>query len=251
MQAEEIIDTTYARHKRAALMFSGGKDSLAVLELARPHWGNTAVVWVDTGAQLPEIHALMDKFAAELPYLFIVKSNQPAQVLEFGHPVDVLPVWYSQLGQAIGGAKGIKMQSWMDCCKANVWTPSYEFVKSLGVTALLRGQRADERFTAPTRSGEVHDGIELVYPIQDWTHDNVLEYLTGLGHTEERLQLGHSSLDCWDCTAFVGETADRLAYLRAHHPEKAKKVYATLQNIAVVTQHAVDDLTKALGEQHG
>lgn len=251
MTANEILDSVMARHDRVALMFSGGKDSLAVLELARPHWDRLAVIWVDTGAQLPEVHAMMDKFKTELPAFFIINSDQPRNIREHGLPTDILPVWNTTRGMSIGGPRDLHLQDWTNCCEANIWRPSIDFIKALGCTAIVRGQRNDERFTAPTRNGDVLEGIEVCYPIQSWTHDEVLDYLAGCGYSEERFQLSHSSLDCWSCTAFAAETPDRLAYLKKHHPEKAKKVFASLNEIRVVVQNEVDALAKSLEVANG
>lgn len=248
------IKSVFRRHERAALMLSGGKDSLAVFELVRNagFLDRTAVVWVDTGAQLPEIHALMDAIKLQTPYFFVCHTDQPGQTAAHGAPVDILPVWNSVLGQAIGGDKPTKLQSWLDCCGANIWYPSYEFVKGLNVTALLRGQRNSEQFKAPTRSGQIYDGIELIYPIEDWTRDETLAYLAQQGYQiDDRLQLGHSSLDCWSCTAFASATPDRLAYLGKRHPEKAQKVFAALEEIRVVIQNELGALTRTLETVNG
>jgi 3'-phosphoadenosine 5'-phosphosulfate sulfotransferase (PAPS reductase)/FAD synthetase len=248
MIAEDIIDDAFERHEYVALMFSGGKDSLALLELTRPYWSRTPFIWVDTGATLPEIRALMVKVQEAVPYFLVVHSDQPRQIAAHGHPVDTLPVWHTSLGQSIGGPQSIKLQSWADCCNSNLWQPSWDYLKSLGLKAVFRGQRNDDRLRAPTRSGDVLDGVELIYPIQDWSTEQVLQLLDDAGWNDERLQLDHSSLDCWSCTAFIGKTNDRLEYLRKHHPDKARQVYRTLKEIRVVLQEQIDTLTHTIME---
>ena len=248
MMALERLKDCFKRHDRVALFFSGGKDSLATLLLAEEYWGKVAVVWVDTGAQLPEIHDIVAKFKKAIPNFFIVRSNQPENIRTYGYPVDVLPVWSTLTGQSIGGMRPLKLQSWLDCCAENIWKPGYEFSKALEVTAIIRGQRQDERYTAPTRSGEVFEGVELVYPIEEWTKDEVLEYLEEKGYKNERLDLSHSSLDCWNCTAFVPETGDRLRYLRKNHPEKAAKIFPIFQAIVAETKRDLNLVSAGIEE---
>ena len=45
----------FNRHEKIALMFSGGRDSLACLELYRDYLDKMTLIWVNTGANFPEI----------------------------------------------------------------------------------------------------------------------------------------------------------------------------------------------------
>ncbi len=46
--------SAFARHKRIAFQFSGGRDSTAALYLLRAYWSRMTVIHLDTGDQFPE-----------------------------------------------------------------------------------------------------------------------------------------------------------------------------------------------------
>jgi 3'-phosphoadenosine 5'-phosphosulfate sulfotransferase (PAPS reductase)/FAD synthetase len=199
-----------------ALEFSGGKDSLACLYLYRDagKLEETVVLWVNTGDAYPETIAQMQRVREWVPHFHEVKSDQPSVIAEFGFPSDVVPGLNTRLGQACTGESGVRIQSFMDCCARSVWLPMHEAVKALGVTRVVRGQRNDERRRAPIKSGHVEDGIEYLFPIEDWTEQQVYEYLQSVDadlpayYREER-----TSRDCMHCTAYLDESAERIRNL--------------------------------------
>lgn len=52
---EETIADAIERYGRVALAFSGGMESLLLLELARPHRDRVTVIWTNTGAMFPHM----------------------------------------------------------------------------------------------------------------------------------------------------------------------------------------------------
>jgi phosphoadenosine phosphosulfate reductase len=199
-----VIDT--------AIQFSGGKDSLACLYLYREKWDQMYVVWLDTGAAYPEMVEYMEKWKQRLPHFIHVKSDQPSIIKERGWPVDVLPVENTLVGKMITGNEGPLMQSYLDCCAVNIWVPLYNACKSLNIKYLVKGQRGNDRRKSLAADGRVVDGIQYVMPIQNWTEQEVFEYLKevdadmppgyGLGEKTGR--------DCWDCTAYLDDNRKRI-----------------------------------------
>ncbi len=195
-----------------ALQFSGGKDSLACLHLWRDRLDETMVVWCNSGAAYPETIEQMERIRSWVPHFLEVRGNQPAVVREYGYPSDVVPVLRSPSARMLHQEDGVKVQSFIDCCARSLWAPMWQAVKALGVTRVVRGQRASERLTGPVRNGDVIDGIEYILPIQDWSEVDVWRYLDEVGaevpayyRTGER-----TSRDCWSCTAFRFESKERV-----------------------------------------
>ena len=155
----------FNRHKKIALMFSGGKDSLACLHLVKDYLDKVLVVWVNTGANFPEIVEMMEKVKASVPHFFEIKTNQPESIKAKGYPVDVVPVNYTMLGQAVTSIKDLKLRSYFECCSENIWIPCNEEIYKLGVTGIIRGQRNSEAHKAPIKSGHIENGIEYQFPI--------------------------------------------------------------------------------------
>lgn len=81
-EAIYIIREVVAEIERPALMFSGGKDSLVMLHLARKAFAPARlpmpVLHVDTGHNFPEVLAFRDRMVAEFSLNLVVASVQDA-----------------------------------------------------------------------------------------------------------------------------------------------------------------------------
>lgn len=199
-----------------ALAFSGGKDSLACWYLYRHE--KPLVLWVNTGKAYPETLAIVDEVRAQSAFVEI-KSDQQAQIDANGLPSDIVPVNCTALGMRFTGTKPVRVQSYLDCCYANIVSPLMREAKARGVTRLIRGQRNDEGHKSTGRHGDAVDGITLIQPIEDWSKDAVLSLiLQRRGSVPDHFTIEHSSLDCYDCTAFLAHSADRVRWTKELHP---------------------------------
>jgi phosphoadenosine phosphosulfate reductase len=221
------------RHKKVALFFSGGKDSIACLDLCKPYLDRIVVIWVNTGSNFPEVEECVTKVALEVPNFVEIPTNQAWSIEINGYPADVVPVNFTRLGQDVTNPKDIMLRSYLECCNENLWSPAYARVKEMGITGVIRGQRADEGHRAPIKSGYVADGIEYFFPLQDWSNEDVNDYLLkrGVEMTDRLMMKSHTSLDCWNCTAFTENSVERMEYMKKHHPVKHLYVVKLLQKI--------------------
>lgn len=210
---------TLARHERAVLQFSGGKDSLACLALMRPYWDAITVLWINSGDAFPETVAQMAAIRAMVPHFEAVQANQPAQIERDGYPSDIVSVWDTPLGRSAYRDRPFKTQSALACCNVNLWQPGMAAVKALGATLVIRGQRHSEARRSGLTSGDVVDGIEYLLPIETWDDAAVHAYLAAQGIAlPEHYDYVDSSLDCQHCTAYLDDNAGKFAYLAARHP---------------------------------
>lgn len=220
MVDDKKIAETFSRHKRAVLMASGGKDSMACIYLLEKYLPQIIVLWVNTGAGFPEIKKIMADVKAAVPNFIEVTTDQAKQVEQWGYPTETLPVNYTVTGQILSGKKPVKMQSYVACCNTNIWQPAMDAARRTEATLLIRGQRNDELLKGPFRTGDTADGFELLYPIQDWKREDVLKYLKERGFKiPPHYSLAATSLDCWSCTAYCYEHKDKLAYMKKNHPD--------------------------------
>jgi 3'-phosphoadenosine 5'-phosphosulfate sulfotransferase (PAPS reductase)/FAD synthetase len=227
-----MFDDLFARHSKVALMYSGGKDSLACLHLLSDYLDRLTVVWVNTNAGFPEIQEAMEQLKIRVPNFLEVVSDQPTSVAQRGYPSDVVPVSYTATGQQFEQSQDITLRTYLDCCSENIWHPLAQACRNFGFTAIISGQRSDETRKAPIKSGQTQDGVERIQPIEDWTKEDVLAYLTECGvDTSGRLSMEHSSLDCWNCTAHCNHSVERMAYIKTNHPEKYTHVVQLLRRI--------------------
>jgi len=233
-----VIDT--------ALQFSGGKDSLACLYLNQHRWDQIYVVWVNTGAAYPETIEWMQQWKARLPHFVEVRSNQPQQVKECGWPVDLLPVNCAPFAPELGMKQSVRLQPYIGCCSANIWLPMRDATIGLGVSNIIRGQRAqDKRRNTLITNGFQHDGITYWLPIEHWSTKDVFAYLrqqsADLPPYYAKGEL--SSHDCWDCTAYLDENQQRIKNLP---PEKKSVVLDRLCMIRSAVQKETKLLVDAI-----
>lgn len=215
------------------LAFSGGKDSLACWYLTREL--NPLVLWVNTGKAYPETLEMVE-FVRNASRFMEINTDQEAQTQAYGLPSDIVPIDHTPVGIAFTGPKLVKVQSYLDCCHNNIVLPFMKAAHELGIKHLIRGERFDEQHKSTLRHGDLIEGIELIHPIEKWDKAQVLAYLKQkMGNLPEHFTIEHSSLDCYDCTAFVAHSHDRIAFTRQEHPElyakyaiKAKQLYSAL-----------------------
>jgi 3'-phosphoadenosine 5'-phosphosulfate sulfotransferase (PAPS reductase)/FAD synthetase len=219
---------------KTVLSFSGGKDSLACLYLLEQRWDELTVAWVNTGAAFPETLRQMEEIRALVPSFIEVKSQQSIDTE--GYPVDVLPISATAIGHQIDGPSVRKFQSRYACCSFAVWVPMYRAMKELGATVVIRGQKHADVRKSPIESGQVIDGIRYEFPINDWSNQDVNEYLMHRGiELPANYRHMRTGLDCWNCTAYLDENAGKFDYMRQHHPEK----HAIVQNVLADLQHTL------------
>jgi phosphoadenosine phosphosulfate reductase len=227
----EIID----RHERIALQISGGRDSLACLYLLKPYWDRLTVYWCDTGAAYPETLAIMAHIQAMVPNFAVIQGNQPQVIEQFGIPSDIVPVNATPIGRLVGGNAPL-MQDRYSCCIRTMMQPTAERMVADGITLVIRGQKSKDRLKSPVRSGEVHDGIEYFFPIEDWDTRKVMRFLEDKGAPIPRFyEMLNGMPDCMTCSAWWEEGAAK--YLRRYHHAQY------LEN-----QQRLDIINKAVGE---
>jgi 3'-phosphoadenosine 5'-phosphosulfate sulfotransferase (PAPS reductase)/FAD synthetase len=226
---------------KAALQFSGGKDSLALLYLLKPQWDGLTVVWCNTGDAFPETVIQMREIAQTVPHFLEVRSDQPAQILRDGPPADVLAAWDTPIGRRIDTTRTVKAQAPFGCCSTNLWVPMHDVIKAHGFDTVYRGQRSEEAKRAPIVDGMVFDGITYRFPLEDWTGARVRAFLAEQGVALPAHYADvDSSLDCMHCTAYLAENKGKFDYMRARHPELYREVRQTIyQLLSAVMAEAV------------
>lgn len=207
---------------KTALAFSGGKDSWACLWMNQARLREITVIWINTGKNYPEMLATIDKAKALCPNFVEVLVDRDGQNAYNGLPSDVVPINWTRHGQDITSKKPVMVQSYIQCCAENIGMNLQEYCKIHEITHLIRGQRNDEGHKSSARHGSIIGGIVYEQPIENWTSKQVLDYVAMFMDLPNHFKFKHSSMDCFDCTAFTCESKDRIEYTKFHHPDLHK-----------------------------
>ena len=236
------------QHGNIGFCFSGGKDSLAMLGLLRPHWHRLNVFHVDTSDLLPEtkevvFHAFKMTQGKVRSWRHIV-TNSVGWQEKFGLASDIVPFDCTDTGMALlhGAAGRMHIAPRMSCCAANLHLPIFETMQQEGMTLALRGTRREDsswglmevggRPLAPDLYVDDRNGFQWWCPIHDWTTAQVFAYLQREGLPIARYYQGeyrHSGPECARCTAWLDE--GRAKYLKQYHPALAGDYLVRLQRV--------------------
>ena len=233
------------------LAFSGGKDSLACWYLYKQH--NPVVLWVNTGKVYPETKSIINEIKSQSCFIEI-NTDQHSHNETYGIPSDIVPVDYTDFGMLITGQKPVKVQSYHKCCYENIAGPLNKKAKEIGVTALIKGQRLDESHKSTSVNGNVVDGIVVLQPIETWTKEQVLSYIIEKrGSLPEHYSLNHTSLDCYDCTAFLQDSADRVEWMKHKYPEYYNSYAERMGKLRIAIKPSWDamNIINFIGDQNG
>ncbi len=139
-----MIDTPdlavlFARHKKAVLAFSGGKDSLVCLHLCRDYRDKIDVCFVDTGATFPHMTAFVRKATEGFNFVEL-KSDQAAWIKQYGLPSDMVPIANSVWRDlAAPDPPKTVLQPWTNCCSKLRFQPLRRSALPLTADAAGRG----------------------------------------------------------------------------------------------------------------
>lgn len=218
------------------LAFSGGKDSWACLQLYKEQLSDITVLWVNTGKNYPDALESVNLAKAICPNFIEIKVDRESQNTLNGIPSDIVPIANTVFGQSVTGKQDVTIQSYLQCCFENISAPLNAKVKELGITTLISGKRNDEGHLSNCSHGQLVDGVQHLHPIETWSAKEVLSYLALHMQVPKHFELSHSSLDCYDCPAYLKDTKDILEWSKQYpdlHHKKMKRIH---QLKAVLTE---------------
>lgn len=230
-------------HDRIVLQFSGGKDSLALLYLFKPHLCRMTVLHCDTGDQLPEVQRLVAAVEANAPSFRRVKTDAPAWIAKNGLPSDLVPVRCHPVAAKIYRDAGHPIVACVECCAENRWKPMDDALHELDPSLVIHGQRRSDAVgwdkTTQGDTVKMPSGWESWSPIAEWSDDEVMTYLREVG-APILPWYSHQphAPECATCPG--GWSEGRGAYLAKHHPDLAARYADYLKIHAAETKPVVD-----------
>lgn len=227
----------FARHERAAFAFSGGRDSLVLLDLLRPWRDRVTVLWVNTGLMFPHMIGFVRR-AVEGWRFVELASDVEGHIRAFGLPSGIVPTAHTLAGRYPPRAPQI--QAWQWCCTVNRSQPLIDYLRDHPeLTVMLHGQRQEDRVP---KGGSSVPGVSAEWqaPLWEWSTEAVMAYIA-----QHRIELPEQyalgaphSLECIVCT-FVPDRG-RLAYMRQRYPDHARLVEDAVRRIRTAVTEAID-----------
>lgn len=172
-----------SRNENVAVSFSGGKDSLVVLDLA-VRAGVKKAVYCSTTADFDET----------IPYIKKVKEFYGIDLAITRSRLD-----FFELIENIGLPS--RRARW--CCDVFKFAPIAKYGKNLGIKMFITGLRRDESFRRKTYS--IMDQNPILpfvqfNPILEWTNDDIWEYIHSYDLPYHPLyDMGFDRIGCWCC----------------------------------------------------
>ena len=208
-----IKETIETSGKPVNVAFSGGKDSLVILELVKGVTNKSETIFIDTGLEFPETVAyvgMMQKKAKKKIRCVRSTKDLLTEAEVFGPPA--------------------KDYRW--CCKTHKLAPVAEYIGLNYPDGCLtfEGKRRYESFSrALSRRVDNNPfvpGQTSAYPILEWRSLEVWLFIFSKGLRYNSLyDKGFERVGCWMCPAGLDSEFEKAKEL---HPEKHRKFYKFL-----------------------
>ena len=244
------LAAVFARHEKAALAFSGGKDSLVCLDLCRPFRDKLTVVWTNTGAMFPHMVEFVREAVAGFEFVEL-QSDLAGWIGEFGYPAYVVPVVNSVWRGDPGRQPETKLAPYTSCCIKNRCQPMLEYLAATDTSLFLHGQKDSDRRGYPAKSTPGAK-VEVCTPLWDWTDRDAFDYLERRG-IELPEQYAHGvarSLECWNCTAPLEGKQKLFAYMAQRYPNLLDELKTRMAKVFLAVQagyaQVIDDTEAVL-----
>lgn len=189
----------FARNSRVVFLMSGGKDSVAAFHLLKDFWPQLHVFWVNTGEAYAEIERNIRAVESLVGSFTEIRSDVVKWREDNAWPTDVLPIRtagrYHEL--LTNQPKRLRLCLSTECCDANKGLPLEAAISAFKPSGIVAGMRRDERFGPATASYTIVNGIEFLYPVENWREKQVASWLQQKGLWEDYME---ASSDCRRCT---------------------------------------------------
>ncbi len=210
LKVQESIDLIFNYTTDSAVSFSGGKDSLVILDMAF-YCGIRRFVYCDTTIDLPD----MPDYLNELEKYYGIKIDHVKAPQDFFDIVDSI---------------GIPSRRLRWCCEVFKFAPLANYISTQKLKYLLTGLRSEEsikrnNYTSIGKNPLIP--VVQINPILDFTEEDVWHYINSQNLlVNANYKKGFRRLGCWPCPF---KTKFEWDILNRNYPHLVEKLNTVLQ----------------------
>lgn len=230
--AYEVLHKLLTATDHVAVAFSGGRDSLVALHLAREIRPDIPVMLVNTSIEFPESLAYTRKLAEmwQLNY-FEVKPSVNFWRLADEQGIPVAGRGNTTFMKGLSQQADVKLSN--SCCRRMKETPARQFYREHKIEGVVTGLRIEESLMrklnfadyGALRYSSTYDTL-ISWPLYAWTAKDIAAYIELHDLPLNPLyEMGYGRVGCWACMQDMFYKDSRLFTLQEQHPH----LYATLR----------------------
>jgi phosphoadenosine phosphosulfate reductase len=188
--AEEILQWTYAAHRRVALVASFQAESSVLIDMACGIVGSPEVLTLDTGRLPEETHTLFEEFRERYPIRLRILAPNTSEVerMTSAHGANLF-------------RRSVELRH--ECCEVRKVRPLAGALRDYDawITGLRREQSSTRASTPTVSRDDLHGGITKVAPLAAWSKEDVWGYIGEHAvATHSLYERGYTSIGCAPCT---------------------------------------------------
>lgn len=236
--AHSLIEEALSRGK-AAIAWSGGKDSTVLLHMVRQHAPDILVVWNNTGVEFPETYKFVMQMKEEWNLNLIVAKPKVTFwwcVDRFGWPLLGKEMRSSSAHRRAGFHPTLSKRKRKASMVANISSYCCDYLKEKPMRQVCRAEGVEvsivgclvkesrQRQLVWLQLGDFYqrkkDKMWIAWPLAAWSDSEIWDY-----HRENDLpycelyNMGHKRNGCWPCGMDIGFDGNHLSRLRVSHPK--------------------------------
>jgi len=223
--ANEVIDMLLSATDKAAIAFSGGRDSLVAMHLALKIKSDIPVIFVNTGIEFPESVSYIRELAKDwkLDFYEISPSISYWRITE-ERGIPVGGRGNTTFIRELSERSGVKLSN--SCCKHLKETPVRRFFKKNGIQGMITGLRIEESLMRKLNFADYGAlrysstyGALSAWPLYIWSEKDISSYIKENDLVINPIyNMGYNRLGCWACLQDMFHKDSRLFALQKSHP---------------------------------
>jgi 3'-phosphoadenosine 5'-phosphosulfate sulfotransferase (PAPS reductase)/FAD synthetase len=224
--AREVLRTLFEATDKVAVAFSGGRDSLVALDIARKIRPDIPVMMVNTGIEFPESIKYVRQLAKDWNLNFYeVKPKVDFWKLTGEQGIPVAGRGNTTFMRDLSKKADVKLSN--SCCRRMKETPARQFYREHKIEGVITGLRVSESLMrklnfadyGALRYSSTYNTL-IAWCLYAWKNQDIADYIQNYKLPLNPLySMGYQRVGCWSCLQDMLYKDSRLFTLQKQHPK--------------------------------